>query len=88
MSSGPGKVSVVGKERVAGEEVFILKFLQARNNDWCDRVFFAKYCEKATWLDQLQPAFGEKEFFFEQEYRDIISSKQQILVPKKEEVCQ
>ena len=38
-------------------------------------VRFAKYDEKATWIDQLQPAFGEKEFFFEQEYHDIINSK-------------
>ena len=58
MSCGPGKVCVLGKERVAGEDVFILKFLQGRLDSWCDRVFFAKYCEKATWLDQLQPAFG------------------------------
>ena len=27
--------------------------------------FFAKYDPKATWLDQLQPAFGETEFFYE-----------------------
>ena len=25
--------------------------------------------EKATWLDQLKPAFGEDKFFYEDEYR-------------------
>ena len=71
----PGKVCILGHETVAGEEVFILKFLQARNPEWCKRVFFAKYDDKATWLDQLIPAFGEKEFFFEQEYHDIVAKK-------------
>jgi KamA family protein len=75
MSCGPGKVCVLGHETVAGEEVFVLKFLQARNPDWCKRVFFAKYNEKATWIDQLEPAFGEKEFFFEQEFNDIVNKK-------------
>ena len=74
MSCGPGKICVLGREKVAGEDVFILKFLQGRNQDWCDRVFFAKYDEKATWIDQLQPAFGEKEFFFEEEYKSIINA--------------
>ncbi|RAP31635.1 lysine 2,3-aminomutase [Candidatus Marinamargulisbacteria bacterium SCGC AG-343-D04] len=78
MSSGPGKVCVMGKERIGNEEVFILKFLQARNNDWCDRVFFAKYDEKATWLDNLVPAFGDKEFFFEEEYKSIINAKKKV----------
>lgn len=75
MSAGPGKISIQGRETVAGEDVFILKFLQGRNSDWCDRVFFAKYDEKATWLHHLKPAFGEKEFFFEEEYRQIIADK-------------
>ena len=76
MSSGPGKICVMGKERIAGEDVFVLKFLQGRNEDWCDRVFFAKYDEKAAWIDQLQPAFGEKKFFFEEEYAHILNEKQ------------
>lgn len=81
MSSGPGKISIIGRETIAGEDVFVLKFLQGRNNDWCDRVFFAKYDEKAIWLDNLKPAFGEKEFFFEEEYKSIISTKSKQLTP-------
>ena len=75
MSCGPGKISVLGRERVANEDVFVLKFLQGRNESWCDRVFFAKYDQKAAWIDQLQPAFGEKKFFFEDEYQEIIRQK-------------
>ena len=75
MSCGPGKVCIIGHERIAGEHVFVLKFLQARNPEWGDRVFFAKYDEKATWMDQLQPAFGEKKFFFEEEYEEILNKK-------------
>ena len=29
------------------------------------RPFFARYDETATWIDELQPAFGEERFFFE-----------------------
>jgi hypothetical protein len=29
--------------------------------------FFAQYDPKATWFNQLKPAFGEEKFFFENE---------------------
>lgn len=67
MSADPGKVSVLGIETVQGEQVFVLKFLQARRTTWTSRVFFAKYDPKAVWLSDLKPAFGETEFFFEKE---------------------
>lgn len=73
MSAAPGKVAIIGDEIMTGERVFVLKFLQARNPAWIGRVFFAKYDPNATWLDGLRPAFGEKEFFFEEDYRDIAS---------------
>lgn len=65
MSALPGKVEVQGVAEIHGEEVFVLRFLQARNPDWVGRPFFAKFDREATWLDQLLPAFGEKHFFFE-----------------------
>lgn len=65
MSATPGKVEVQGVTEIHGEKLFALRFIQARNPDWVQRPFFAKYDEQATWLDQLQPAFGEKRFFFE-----------------------
>jgi KamA family protein len=64
MSATPGKVVVEGVATVAGENVFVLKFVQARDPAWVGRPFFAKFDPKATWLDELVPAFGEKEFFF------------------------
>ena len=73
MSCSPGKISIVGRETVAGEDVFILKFLQGRNPNWTDRVFFSKYSNTATWIDQLVPAFGEEKFFFEDELSEMIS---------------
>ena len=65
MSALPGKVLVDGITEVAGEKVFVLKFLQGRDPKWANRVFFAKYDPKATWMSDLQPAFGEERFFFE-----------------------
>jgi len=68
MSAGPGKVEVQGVTEVLGEKVFVLRFIQARNADWVQHPFFAKFDSEARWLDQLQPAFGENRFFFEEEY--------------------
>ena len=62
-----GKVLVVGTASVHGGEVFVLKFIQARNPAWVGKTFFAKYDTAATWLDDLKPALGEERFFFEEE---------------------
>lgn len=65
MSASPGKVEVQGVTEVQGERVFVLRFIQARNPDWVQRPFFARFDPQAAWLDQLKPAFGEEKFFFE-----------------------
>ena len=70
MSATPGKVAILGTQEVAGEKVFVLSFLRGRDRDWVGRPFFAKYDATATWLDQLQPAFGEPRFFFEPDEDD------------------
>ena len=67
MSAHPGKVEVSGVTEIKGERVIVLRFLQGRNPDWVDRPFFAAYDDKAIWLDELRPAFGEEKFFFERE---------------------
>jgi hypothetical protein len=72
MPASLGKVGIIGDEVIAGERAFVLKFFQALNPDWVSRVF-ARYDPHATWLDGLKPAFGDKEFFFEEDYRDIVS---------------
>lgn len=64
MRTSPGKIEILGVEQIAKEQVFVLRFIQARHPEWCNRPFFAKYNASATWFDQLQPAFSEK-FFFE-----------------------
>ena len=69
MSATPGKVEVLGVQEVGGEKVFVLRFLQGRDPDWVGRPFFAKFDPHATWLDGLEPAFGEESFFFEEGLR-------------------
>lgn len=83
MSAGPGKVEIQGVTEIHGEKVFVLRFIQGRNPDWVQRPFFAQYDEEATWLDQLKPAFGEKEFFFEAEYREMCENARTFLKGKK-----
>lgn len=65
MSAYPGKVNIVGIEEIGDRKVFLLKFLQARDPELCDRVFLAKYDEKAAWLSDLMPAFKDNPFLFE-----------------------
>ncbi|RSZ56742.1 lysine 2,3-aminomutase [Massilia atriviolacea] len=67
MSAFPGKVVIDGVVNINGEKLFALQFLQARNPDWVRKPFFAKYDDKATWMDHLVPAFGKTRFFFEGE---------------------
>lgn len=75
MSAGPGKVEVQGITEINGEKVFVLRFIQARNPEWVQKPFFARYDEKATWLDQLKPAFGNEQFFYADEYTAIQYNK-------------
>lgn len=68
MSCHPGKVQVVGVSEIKGQKVFVLNFLQGRDPKWVGRPFFAKYNSDAIWIDDLEPAFGEDGFFFEENY--------------------
>ncbi|KAF2824028.1 hypothetical protein CC86DRAFT_298394 [Ophiobolus disseminans] len=71
MSYSAGKVAVLGIEEMYGQRVFVLKFLQARVPSWTSRVFFAAFDARATWFDELKPAFGDDQFFFEKEYEEL-----------------
>ena len=75
MSDHPGKVQVLGVAEVKGEKVFVLRFLQARNPRWVDIPFFAEYDPKAMWFNQLRPAFGEEQFFFEEQFYKLGETK-------------
>ena len=71
MSAAPGKVLVDGITTVNGQKVIVLKMIQGRDPKWANRVFFARFNPRATWLDQLEPAFGRREFFFERSLREM-----------------
>ncbi|MGA5765844.1 KamA family radical SAM protein [Nonomuraea bangladeshensis] len=66
MSATPGKVCVDGVMEVAGQQVFVLHFIQARDPSLVGRPFFARYDPEAVWLTDLRPAFDER-FPFEPE---------------------
>ncbi|TKY87900.1 hypothetical protein EX895_002996 [Sporisorium graminicola] len=90
MSASPGKIQVVGicelpsptpgagATRPGHEKVFVLRFLQGRNPDWCRETIFARFDPKASWFDELKPAFGEARWFFEQEYNELRSTSAEL----------
>lgn len=75
MSCTPGKVLVDGVAEVAGEKVFVLKMIQARDPSWVNRPFFARFDPNATWMGDLKPAFGQSEFFWEAPLRELLARK-------------
>ena len=64
MSAAPGKIAISGVTEINGEKVIVLTMLQAKNPELVDCPFFAKYNEKAQWIDELEPVFGDR-FLFE-----------------------
>ena len=71
MSATPGKVLVDGTATISGDKVFVLKMIQGRDPKWANRSFFARFDARATSLEQLEPAFGERRFFFERSLREV-----------------
>lgn len=60
MSATPGKVVVDGVAEVAGERVFVLRMLQARDASLVGRPFFARFDPAAAWITDLEPAFANR----------------------------
>ena len=60
MSATPGKVCIDGVVEVAGEKVFALHMIQARNPDLVGKPFFAQFDPGAIWLSDLKPAFAPR----------------------------
>ncbi|MGJ6963581.1 KamA family radical SAM protein [Streptosporangium sp. G11] len=60
MSATPGKVCLDGVAEVAGQKVFVLHLIQARDPELVGRPFFARYDPKAVWLTDLRPAFADR----------------------------
>ena len=63
MTSSGGKTSLIGTAEINGETVFALKFNEARNMEWMDKVFFGKYDEKENTIEKLKPIEGDKHFY-------------------------
>jgi KamA family protein len=64
MSALPGKVHVLGVRKLAGQEVFVLQFLQARDPALVRHPFFAKFDPRASWFSDLEPATEADRAFF------------------------
>jgi len=77
MSATPGKVLVDGVATIHGEKVFVLKMVQARDPEWVNQVFFAKFDSQAAWIDDLRPAFAEHQFFFDPYIRAMYEGRWQ-----------
>ena len=71
MSTKYGKIQILGEVDVLGDRVIGLRFIQGKNPDWVDRLFFAQFNEEAIWLNELSPAFFEQKFFFETQEEGI-----------------
>jgi L-lysine 2,3-aminomutase len=67
MSALHGKIKIDGIPEINGKKYIAMSFIQGRSSDWVKKPFFARYDEKACWINELKPAFGDKTFFFERE---------------------
>jgi L-lysine 2,3-aminomutase len=70
MSATPGKVCVDGVAEVAGEKVFVLRMIQARDPSLVGMPFFARFDPAATWVSDLEPAFASR-FPFEPDHEEL-----------------
>ncbi|MFO8029988.1 MAG: hypothetical protein R6U28_09015 [Cyclonatronaceae bacterium] len=84
MTSSAGKVSLIGTAEVRGEKVFVLKFNEARNMEWMDRVFLAKYDEEENTIENLEP-YDTDRYFYEDELAEIEQTLEQNLQKKIDE---
>jgi KamA family protein len=60
MSATPGKVCIDGVTEIAGERVFALHMIQARDPSLVGIPFFARFDPDAVWLSDLRPAFADR----------------------------
>jgi len=60
MSATPGKVCVDGVAEIAGQRVFVLHMIQARDPSLVGTPFFAHFDPDAVWLSDLRPAFADR----------------------------
>jgi lysine 2,3-aminomutase len=70
MTISAGKLAIMGYSIVNGEKCFALQFTEARNMEWMDQVFLAKWDEEQNKINMLQP-FESDKYFFEDELKEI-----------------
>jgi len=70
MTISAGKLAIMGYSYINGEKVFALQFTEARNMEWMDQVFMAKWDEDQNKINLLQPV-GSNNHFFEDELAQI-----------------
>ncbi len=80
MSATPGKVCIDGVAEIAGQKVFALHMIQARDPSLVGRPFFAEFDPSAVWLTELRPAFADR-FPFEPDPVDAAGIWQEELLP-------
>jgi KamA family protein len=80
MSATPGKVCIDGVTEIAGQKVFALHMIQARDPSLVGRPFFAEFDPSAVWLTDLRPAFADR-FPFEPDPADAAGIWQEELLP-------
>lgn len=70
MTSSAGKISMLGTVDLNGEKLFALKFNEARNMEWMDKVYLTKYDENQNTIANLEPYAADKHFY-EDELNEI-----------------
>ena len=53
-------------KQVNGKKAFVLKFNEARNMKWMDKVYLAEYDEKENTIIKLKPFEGDQHFYEEE----------------------
>lgn len=66
MSALPGKIKIDGIPEINGNRYIAMSFIQGRTHEWVNKPFYSEYDEDACWINELEPAFDDKRFFFEQ----------------------
>lgn len=78
MTSSAGKISMLGTLELHGEKLFALKFNEARNMEWMDKVYLARYDDTENTIANLKP-YGSDRHFFEAELEQIESKLEQTI---------
>jgi len=78
MSTKFGKILIQGISSIGGQKLFHLSFIQARNQDWINKPFFAKYDENARWLDELIPYFHQAEYFSNLVFQELFEEENRV----------